>query len=64
MSGMLAVAVHHVIIVPAVCLMTVEAMSRGAFSDVVAMTVIVVLMPTVVVMMMAPCSGRGGSGSP
>ncbi|WP_461164355.1 hypothetical protein [Arthrobacter sp. R4-81] len=62
MSGMLAVAVHHVIIVPAVCLMTVEAMSRGAFSRLVTVTMIVVLMPTVVVMLMAVRSGHGGSG--
>lgn len=59
---MLAVAVHHVIIVPAVSLMVVDAMRPGAFSGLVTMTVIGVLMATLVLMVMSVRSGRGGSG--
>jgi hypothetical protein len=59
---MLAVAVHHVIIVRAVCLMAVDPMSHGAGSDLVPMTVIVMLVATMVMVLMALGGGRGGSG--
>lgn len=59
---MLAVAVHHVIIVPAVSLMEVGVVRLGTFSGLVTVTVIVKLMATVIMVLVAVHGGHRSSG--